>query len=171
MLDLPPTTHCNSFLGLKLSIPLLTGLEFAHKPALLSSSDWKYLVRLKIARQWDFDLRPALPYLQGPMSAIVVTDSAQQITWVSQGFTRMTGYKPHETYGKHPGFLQGERTLPLIRQQIRQHLNEGQPFTGTIVNYRKSGEAYTCGLHLFPVYNRTHELVNYIALEEEEPTV
>jgi PAS domain S-box-containing protein len=169
MLDLPPTIHCNSFLDLKLSTPLLMGLEFAQKPIISPSEDWKYLAELKIASQWDFDLRPALPYLRGKMSAIVVTDPTQKITWVSKGFTRMTGYKPHETYGKHPGFLQGEKTLHTTRQQIRRHLDTRQPFAGSIVNYRKSGEAYACAIHLFPVYNQAHDLVNYIALEKEEP--
>ncbi|MPR35748.1 PAS domain-containing protein [Salmonirosea aquatica] len=169
MLDLPPTIHCNSFLDLNLSTPLLIGLEFSRKPTISPSVDWRYLTDLKIASQWDFDLRPALPYLKGTMSAIVVTDPAQKITWVSKGFTRMTGYEPHETYGKRPGFLQGEKTLPQTRQQIRQHLAAGQPFAGTIVNYRKSGEAYACAIQLFPVYNQARDLVNYIALEEEEP--
>lgn len=169
MLNLPPTIHCNSFLNLKFSIPLLMGLEFSQKPTLSPSTEWTYLAKLKIASQWDFDLSPALPYLKGKMSAIVVTDPTQKITWVSKGFTRMTGYKPHETYGKRPGFLQGEKTLQQTRQQIRQHLAEGRSFAGTIINYRKSGEAYACAIHLFPVFNRARDLVNYIALEEEEP--
>lgn len=169
MLDLPPTIHCDSFLDLKPNLPLLIGLEFSRKPTVFPSTDWSYLTGLKIDSQWDFDLRPALPYLRGRMSAIVVTDPTQKITWVSQGFTRMTGYKPHETYGKRPGFLQGEKTLPETRQQIRQHLADARPFAGTIVNYRKSGEAYACAIHLFPVFNQARDLVNYIALEEEEP--
>ncbi len=169
MLDLPPTIHCNTFLDFKHSIPLLIGLEFSRRPIIPFSTDWKYLADLKIASQWNFDLRPALPYLRGKMSAIVVTDPNQKITWVSQGFTRMTGYEPQETYGRHPSFLQGEKTLTQTRQQIRQHLVEGQSFAGTIINYRKSGQAYACSINLFPVYNQSRDLVNYIALEEEEP--
>ena len=169
MLNLPPSVHCNSLLDLKPALPLLIGLEFSRKPIVSAVPDWGYLAELKRLGKWDFDLKPALPYLRGKMSAVVVTDPTQKITWVSRGFTRMTGYQPHETYGKRPGFLQGEKTLPETRQQIRQHLSEGQSFAGSIINYRKSGEPYACSIHLFPVFNQGHDLVNYIALEEEEP--
>lgn len=168
MLDLPPTIHCNTFLDLIPPTPLLIGLEFSQKPLPVTSPDWKYLLEMKAAGGWDFDVRATLPYLQGHMSAIVVTDPAQKITWVSQGFTRMTGYEKQEAYGRHPRFLQGEKTQPHTRHRIRQQLTEGQSFSGTIINYRKSGDAYTCAIDLFPVFNRDRDLVNFIALEKEE---
>ena len=168
MLDLPPTIHCNTFLDLVPPTPLLIGLEFSQKPLPVPSADWKYLLEMKAAHAWDFDLRATLPYLQGYMSAIVVTDPTQKITWVSRGFTRMTGYGKREAYGRHPRFLQGEKTQPHTRHRIRQHLTEGQSFSGTIINYRKSGDAYACAIDLFPVFNHDRDLVNFIALEKEE---
>lgn len=168
MLDLSPAIHCNTFLGLFPPTPLSIGLEFSQKPLAVSSADWLFLLELKAVGGWDFDLRPALSYLNGKKRAIVVTDPTQTITWVSQGFTRMTGYEKQEAYGKHPRFLQGEKTQIQTRHQIRQHLTEGQSFSGTIVNYRKSGHAYACAIDLFPVYNHERNLVNYIALEQEE---
>lgn len=168
MLDLPPTIHCNTFLDLAPPTPLLIGLEFCKKPLSVLDADWSFLRELKATGGWNFDLLPALPYLKGKMSAIVVTDPAQKITWVSQGFTRMTGYGKREVQGRHPGFLQGEKTQPQTRQRIRQHLNEGQSFSGTIINYRKSGQPYACAIDLFPVFNHDRNLVNFIALEKEE---
>ena len=168
MLDLPPTIHCNTFLDLVPPTPLLIGLEFSQKPLPVPSADWKYLLEMKAAHAWDFDLRATLPYLQGYMSAIVVTDPTQKITWVSRGFTRMTGYGKQEAYGRHPRFLQGEKTQPQTRHRIRQHLTDGQAFSGTIINYRKSGDAYACAIDLFPVFNHDRDLVNFIALEKEE---
>lgn len=168
MLDLSPAIHCNTFLDIFPPTPLSIGLEFSQKPHPISSADWLFLLELKATSGWDFDLRPAMPYLKGKTKAIVVTDPTQHITWVSQGFTRMTGYEKQEAYGRHPRFLQGEKTQIQTRHRIRQHLNEGQSFSGTIVNYRKSGEAYACAIDLFPVYNHNHNLVNFIALEKEE---
>lgn len=168
MLDLPPSSHCNTFLIVKPSTPLLIGLEFAYKSTHSILSEWNYLSKLKAAGQWDFDLQPAFPYLNGRNRAVVVTDTNQKITWVSQGFRRMTGYGQKEAYNKHPNFLQGEKTSVHTRQLMRQHLADHQPFSGTIVNYRKSGEAYVCAIQLFPVYNQMQDLVNFIALEKEE---
>lgn len=168
MLDLPPTTHCNTFRDLTPVTPLLIGREFSQKPIFVSSADWKDLREMKAAGGWEFDLLPALSYLKSKMSAIVVTDPAQKITWVSQGFTRMTGYGKQEAQGRHPGFLQGEKTLLHTRQRIRQHLAEGRSFSGTIINYRKSGQPYVCAIDLFPLYDQDRNLVNFIALEKEE---
>jgi len=169
MLDLPPSPHSHSFLGLKPSIPLMIGLEFSLKPTFSSLSEWKFLNELQTTRRWNFDLNSLRFYLKDTESAIVITDPTQAITWASQGFRRMTGYEHAEAYGKRPNFLQGEKTSEQTRQQIRQHLANRQDFTGQIVNYRKSGEAYLCAIHLFPVFNQSRELVNFIALEKEEP--
>ncbi len=169
MIDLPPSVHCNKFIGIKPALPLLIGLEFSQKPTSSILAEWNYLSELKTARQWDFDLLPALPYLKSNRSAIIVTDLAQKITWVSQGFQRMSGYAQEEAYGRHPNFLQGEKTSSQTRQQIRQHLADSQAFSGTVINYRKSGKAYLCAIHLFPVFNQSRDLVNFIAMEKEEP--
>lgn len=168
MLDLPPSVHCNTFQEAKPAIPLLIGLEFSQKAAQSWATEWEALSKLEVDGQWDFDLQLALPYLKGKNSAIVVTDPAQKITWVSQGFRRMTGYGAREALGRRPDFLQGEKTSVQTRQQISRHIAQRQFFAGDIINYRKSGEAYLCAIQLFSVHNQSGELVNFIALEKEK---
>ncbi len=169
MLDLAPSAHCNTFLEIKPAIPLLIGLEFSRKPVFSNTGEWQTLTELKAAGQWDFDLQLALPYLKGRNRAVLITDPGQKITWVSQGFRRMTGYGASESCGRRPDFLQGEKTSTQTRQHIGRHIADRQSFSGTILNYRKSGEAYLCAIHLLPVYNQSSDLVNFIALEKEEP--
>lgn len=168
MFDLSPSVHCNTFQEIKPTTPLLIGLEFSQKAAHSYATEWEALSELEAAGQWDFDLQLALPYLQGKNSAIVVTDPAQKITWVSQGFRRMTGYGAREALGRRPNFLQGEKTSVQTRQQIGRHIAQRQFFSGEIVNYRKSGEAYLCAIQLFSVHNDSGDLVNFIALEKEK---
>ncbi|GAB2781942.1 hypothetical protein GCM10027275_27150 [Rhabdobacter roseus] len=167
MLNLPSKTHCDTFVGIQLTMPLLIGMEFSRKPTPSQQDDWQCLEQLKEEQGWVFNLQTAKPYLEGRMSAVVITDAAQQITWVSKGFTRMTGYGFDEAYHKKPSFLQGEKTSPEIRQEIRQQLSRRNPYAGTIINYRKSGLPYLCNVHIIPLLNQANQLVNFMALEKE----
>ena len=171
MLNLPSKTHCDTYVGIQLTTPLLIGLEFSRKPRPSAQDDWQQLEQLKAERGWQFDLEAARPYLEGTLSAVVVTNPQQQITWVSKGFTRMTGYGAQEAYARKPSFLQGEKTLPETRQEIRRRLARREAFEGTLINYRKSGVAYACEVHIFPVLDHQNQLVNFIALEKDAEPV
>ena len=43
--------------------------------------------------------------------ALVLSDKAHKIIWVSDGFKDMTGYTKKFAVGKKPSFLQGEKDL------------------------------------------------------------
>ncbi|GAB3166985.1 PAS domain-containing protein [Telluribacter humicola] len=166
MLDLSPKTNCDTFTGIRTTTPLLLGMEFFSKPT--RQDEWEELQAMQMERDWLYDLDQAKSYLRGRKKAIVVTDSSQQIIWTSLGFTRMTGYTFCEVYHKRPSFLQGEKTQPEIRSKIRECLTEQEVFKGSIINYRKSGQFYTCDVHILPIFNKRQELVNFMALEEEK---
>ncbi|WP_247235208.1 PAS domain-containing protein [Telluribacter sp. SYSU D00476] len=141
-------------------------MEFFTKP--VKKNEWEELQAMHQKKGWIYDLRQARPYLAGRKKAVVVTDLSQQIIWTSQGFTRMTGYTFCEVFKKRPSFLQGEMTQPEIRGKIRECLAEREQFKGSIINYRKSGQFYTCDVHIIPVFNAKQELMNFIALEQEK---
>ncbi len=105
--------------------------------------------------------------LDAPYQALVLTDSRQIISWVNPGFKEMTGYPGQYALGKSPKFLQGNRTDPRTRQEIRERLSLQKPYAGTIVNYRKNGEAYKCVVKIIPLFNEQDALSHYLALERE----
>lgn len=100
-----------------------------------------------------------------PYDAIVVTDTNQTIVWVSDGFYDMTGYTGGYAIGKQPNFLQGKDTEEATKKSIRSDLNKDNTFKGSIINYKKNGEEYLCGLKLFPLKNSDNEVTHYLALE------
>lgn len=103
--------------------------------------------------------------LSRPYQALVLTDLNQNILWVNQGFTEMTGYPRVFAVGKKPFFLQGEKTSPQTKQNIREHLSQGLSFEGTIVNYKKNTEEYLCQVKIVLLYNHENRLTHYLALE------
>ncbi len=101
--------------------------------------------------------------------ALVLTKANQSIVWVSDGFKDMTGYSKTFALGKRPKFLQGEETSSATRKQLREGLAKNHTFSGSLVNYRKNGEAYLCDIKIVPVYNHKDKLTNFLAFERELP--
>lgn len=107
-------------------------------------------------------------FLSDEYDALVLTNTSQNILWVSEGFTHMTGYSKKYALGKTPVFLQGKETSVEVRNQIREELKSKHSFTGNILNYRKNGEKYLCNITILPIYNKKENLKYFLALEKEE---
>lgn len=96
--------------------------------------------------------------------AIVVTDLNQNIIWVNEGFTEMTGYSKNEALDKTPRFLQGPKSSIEAKERIRKKLSGKEPFTEVIINYKKDGAVYECEVKIFPLHNE--QTSHFIALEK-----
>lgn len=98
--------------------------------------------------------------------AIIITDLSQNILWVNNGFSKMTGYTKADVLNKTPNLLQGVQTSNEVKQKIKSKLKGNLPFKEVITNYKKNGEVYDCEVKIFPLYsndNKTH----FIALERQ----
>ena len=97
--------------------------------------------------------------------ALVVTKPNHEIVWVSDGFTEMTGYPKKYATTKKPSFLQGKQTSTTKKQELKEALTAKRHFEGTLINYRKNGEAYDCHIKILPILNKEQELINFLAFE------
>ncbi len=153
--DLIAPLHCWDIFSMH-----LTNLAIKGKTQVELANLQKYQHRY----DWNIDLEKTL---NAPYEALVLTDSVVCIQWVSDGFTRMTGYSKKEVIGKSPKMLQGINTTKLSRDRVRQKLFDPNPFTEEIVNYRKTGEEYICRVEIHPIFNTSNHLSHYLALEQE----
>lgn len=106
--------------------------------------------------------------------ALVLTDGDLQfpgptILYVNAAFERMSGFDASELVGRSPRLLQGEKTSLAARRVLSRALRKGERVQVTLVNYRKSGEAYRCELDVFPVLDAAGALTHAVALESEAP--
>lgn len=146
--------------------PLTMGEEFLPRPAIVGQTDWAMLESLAAQHDWQLPGRWRRE-LRRPDLALVLTDATQQICWVNPGFTRMSGYPVADVLGRRPGFLQGSGTAEETRQAIRARLRQARPFTGTLLNYRRSGQPYQCWVCIRPVRNTAGILTHFLAFEHE----
>jgi len=99
--------------------------------------------------------------------ALVVTDSLQNIQWVSSGFVEMTGYTKAYAIGKTPHFLQGSRTSKETKNAIRKGLKNDENITESVYNYKKNGDEYLCEIKIIPLFDKNSGMTHYLALEKE----
>jgi len=133
--------------------------------------DVENLNTLATMQNWDFDLDYLKKEMRKPRKTILVTQPDQKIVYASHYFEIMTGYNREEVFGKKPDFLQGPGTDKSLTQKIGNALNVPERVTSTVVNYKKDGTPYFCDIDIFPVFNRQQQLVNFLAVEQEEDMV
>lgn len=112
---------------------------------------------------WKNDLN--LAFSENDYEALVITDLNQNIIWVNEGFSTMTGYSKKFAVNKTPKFLQGKETLEDSKNRIREKILLQIPFKELIINHKKNGTAYICEVKIIPlISDRT---THFIAFEKE----
>ncbi len=101
-------------------------------------------------------------------NSVVFTDAHHRITWVNQGFTRITGYRPAEALGREPGeLLRAEKTDPAVIEAMRAALDRGQPWKCEILNLHKNGTEYWAELDVVPLRDENGALNGFMSVQNE----
>lgn len=101
---------------------------------------------------------------------ILVTDPDlpdNQIIYVSEGFTSMTGYSVEETLNNNCRFLQGEDTDEESVTLLRQAIKNRQSITIELLNYRKNGEPFWNELTIDPVYLEQEDKHYFVGVQKD----
>ena len=105
--------------------------------------------------------------------SIVISDPSQKdcpMVYISNEFSRHTGYSVKESLGKNCRFLQGPETDENDIQQIKLALKLKKRITIDILNYKKNGEKFWNRLRIRPIFNEKKELI-YFAGEQNPISV
>lgn len=123
---------------------------------------------LSLAIAMNADLQRLALVAERTTNAVVITDARGYITWVNDGFTRLTGYAPEEVAGRKPGsMLQCERTNPDSVAQIREAIRCGTGCRVELVNRGKHGREYSLELDIQPIRESDGTLSGFIAIESD----
>ncbi len=104
--------------------------------------------------------------------AVVVTDArldppGPRIVFVNPAFCQMTGYTYDELIGQTPQMLQVTETDSMLLSQLKQALNDEQPFTAATINYRKDGTPYHVEWHTSPIYDEQQTVTHYVSVQRD----
>ena len=101
-------------------------------------------------------------------NAVILTDVEGRITWVNEGFERITEFTRNEAIGKRPqDFLQGPETSSATLGYMHKQQQLGKHFKGELLNYTKSGKAFWLDIEVMPVHDEANHLTGFMAIESD----
>ncbi len=120
----------------------------------------------RMAKDMTADLCRLALVAQRSANAVVITDMQRRITWVNEGFERITGYSAAEALGQSPGtLLQDKATHSGTVLKMRAALDAKRGFTGEILNRSKAGQLYWMSLDIQPLHDDAGVLVGFMAIQ------
>lgn len=97
---------------------------------------------------------------------VTICDADRKITWVNEGFTRVTGYTLEESLGRSPGkLLQSELSDPETIKQMRADLDAGRHVHNEILNRSKSGKDYWMELDIVPLTDDQENITGFMSIQ------
>ena len=117
--------------------------------------------------------KPTLPlevYLQAVSQAdlaISITDPAANILFANETFTRVTGYALGEVVGNNESMLSNRTTPREIYQSMWTALMEQRPWSGKLLNRKKSGQLYLAELTISPVVDAAGKTTHYLGMHRD----
>ncbi|MFB6085234.1 MAG: PAS domain S-box protein [Halodesulfurarchaeum sp.] len=108
--------------------------------------------------------------LEAAPVGILITDPEQDdnpMIYVNDAVEDLTGYKREELVGKNPRILQGENTDPDKVAEFRTALENEEPVTLELRNYRKDGTEFWNRMAIAPVRDDEGTVVNWVGFQQD----
>ncbi|MDC6166917.1 PAS-domain containing protein [Paucibacter sp. XJ19-41] len=118
-----------------------------------------------LAEAMTGDLERLAVVARGTTNSVLATDAQLRISWVNEGFGRVTGYSSAEALGRTPGELLGSGLAdPAVLRTLAQAAAEGQGCRVEILNRRKDGSLYWVDTEVQPVRDEQGRLSGFIEI-------
>lgn len=98
-------------------------------------------------------------------SAVIFADPDMRITWVNEGFTRITGFSLDDALGRSTGaLLMSERTDQTVVKHVRARLSEGQSVRAAFINRTRDGRDFWFDLDVQPRKDAAGRHIGFLAI-------
>jgi len=120
---------------------------------------------LGLAREMTGELDRLAHVARSTTNAVFTTDREQRISWINEGFTRITGYTSAEALGRTPGELLGSgRADPAALRSLAEAVTAGRDCRVEILNRRRDGSLYWVETELQPLRDGRGRLTGFIEI-------
>ena len=122
---------------------------------------------MALARSEDEVKRLAL-VAHNTTNSVLITDADGIITWVNEGYARISGYTPEEVRGKRIGYsLIGPGYDEKSQQLIQSALDKRLPFKEEFISYTKSGKPIWLEVDCHPLQDENGTHLGFMAVESD----
>ncbi|HEX6880094.1 MAG TPA: SpoIIE family protein phosphatase [Terriglobales bacterium] len=98
---------------------------------------------------------------------VVITDCQGIIEYVNPAFEKTTGYSRAEAVGNTPRLLNSGIHAKGFYNSLWDRILEGEPFRGTLVNRKKSGELYWTEQTITPIKDSTGKTGHFVSVHKD----
>ena len=122
----------------------------------------------QLARGMTADLTRLAMVASHTTNAVLITNTERRITWVNEGFTRITGYSPAEAQGKLPSeLMHSERTNADTVHGMREAMNVGLGSKAELLKRAKDGRDYWADVEIQPLHDEELSLTGFMIIESD----
>jgi PAS domain S-box-containing protein len=89
------------------------------------------------------------------------------VIYANAAFERITGYPVEEVVGRNCRFLQGEDTDPETVARMGRAVDNWDPVTVEVRNYRRNGEEFWNQVTIAPIYDEDGEPSHYVGFQQD----
>ncbi|GAB3312249.1 PAS domain S-box protein [Haloplanus salinarum] len=112
-------------------------------------------------------LQTAIDNAHAPLTLTDPHKEDNPMVYVNKAFEDLTGYTESEALGRNCRFLQGDGTDPETVARLREAIDNEEPITVEIRNYRKDGTPFWNELSVAPVYDADGDLIRYLGTQRD----
>ncbi len=98
---------------------------------------------------------------------IAITNTKAVIEYINPAFCRITGFETEDLVGQNIRIISSGKTGKHVYEDIWNHLINGRPWKGELLNRRKNGNEYWCFNSISPIRDENNNIVNYVAIQED----
>ncbi len=125
----------------------------------------------QLARGMTADLARLAMVASRTTNAVSITDTANHIVWINEGFTRLTGYTPDEAIGRRPeDLLHSELTDADTVHGMREAVSVGLGCQIELQQRTKDGRDYWADLEIQPLFNDAGEFTGFMGIVSDITT-
>ncbi len=101
-------------------------------------------------------------------NAVIITDNRNNVEWVNDGFTRLTGYTLQEVMGKDQNILlSGAKSDKDVFGKMIETLSKKSAFSGELLQYKKNGSTFWAQISVTPIIEEDGIITKYIYIESD----
>ncbi len=101
-------------------------------------------------------------------NSVLIADTNQQIIWVNDGFTRISGYTLEEVRGKKIGYsLEGPKVDQKAKTRLQYSLDNKLSFKEEFLSYPKSGDPLWLEVDCQPLFDENNVHIGFMSIEND----
>jgi PAS domain S-box-containing protein len=121
-------------------------------------------------REREADLRLKNQAIDDATVGVTIADATRPdnpLVYVNEAFERLTGYSAEEMLGENCRVLQGPATDESAVAALREAIDDTEPVSVDIVNYRKNGAPFWNEVRVVPVSDDRGTVTHFVGFQED----